>query len=453
MKKVLALVLAAVMVLSLAACGGNAAPAADTAAPAADSSATADAESTDTAAPAAEPTGEKITVILPAHEMDTIGLHEQRTRQFEEETGIEVELINMGWDDVADRITADLVAGGNSYDVIEFDNAWVLKFAQNDWLEPLDDYISDEQKNGMVPGLIDKFSNDGHLYGIVWNNDTRFFMYNKAKLDEAGISKVPETWDEVKEADQKLRDAGLCSATYIDSYWQGQSGGNELYWLVSSFGGKLIDENGKPVMGEDPKTAAAYQFLVDGMNSGLIDPSSLSADYETAANVFYMGDTAMMMQAWPGVYSAANDPETSSIVDEIAVGTSAPHAAGEEFMVLTLPEAMAIPKTSEHKEAAAKYIEYMSAHDFDKDRCAAIGSLPVWTDLYSDADLLALYPYWAQFAEQITHAKGLPDLLWYDEYCNILTVESQKILLGEVSVEEGLKEMQAQCEAVAKDYE
>ena len=442
MKKVIAIALAAVMVLSLAACGGSSAPAAD-AAPAAEASG-------DTAA--APATGEKITVILPAHEMDTIGLHEQRTRQFEEETGIQVELINMGWDDVADKLTADLVAGGNTYDVIEFDNAWVLKFAQNDWLEPLDNYVSDEQKNGMVPGLIDKFSNDGHLYGITWNNDTRFFMFNKAKLEAAGIDKAPETWEEVIAADEALRAAGQCTNTYIDSYWQGQSGGNEIYWLVSSFGGKLIDDNGNPVMGEDPKTAAAYQFVVDGLESGLIDPASLTADYENAANVFYMGETALMMQAWPGVYAAANDPETSAIVDEIAVGDSAPHAAGEDFMVLTLPEAMAIPKTSEHKDAAWKYIEYMSSHDFDKERCAAIGSLPVWTDLYSDPDLLELYPYWEQFANQITHSKGLPDLLWYDEYCNILTVESQKIFLGEVGVEEGLKEMQKQCEEVQAEY-
>ena len=451
MKKIIALALASVMVLSLAACAAS--PAEQAAAEAeAYVEGAADAVEAVAEAAAAEPTGEKITVILPAHEMDTIGLHEARTRQFEAETGIEVELINMGWDDVADRITADLVAGGNSYDVIEFDNAWVLKFAQNDWLEPLDNYVSDEQKNGMVPGLIDKFSNDGHLYGITWNNDTRFFMYNAAKLADAGIDKAPETWEEVKAADEALRAAGLATNTYIDSYWQGQSGGNEIYWLVSSFGGKLIDDNGNPVMGEDPKTAEAYKFVVNGLQSGMIDPASLTADYENAANVFYMGETALMMQAWPGVYAAANDPETSMIVDQIAVGDSAPHAAGEDFMVLTLPEAMAIPKTSEHKDAAWKYIEYMSSHDFDKERCAAIGSLPVWTDLYSDPDLLELYPYWEQFANQITHSKGLPDLLWYDEYCNILTVESQKIFLGEVGVEEGLKDMQAQCEEVQAQY-
>lgn len=184
-KRTLCLILSALMLLaSLAAAGCTQTDAPATA-------------GTDNPAAEVPKTGEKITVILPRHEMDTIGFHEEKTRQFEAETGIEVELINMGWDQVADRLTADLTAGGGSYDVIEFDNAWVEKFVHNDWLEPLDSYASDEIMSGMVPGLLEKFSSGGHLYGITWNNDTRFYMYNAAKLKEAGIDKAPETWDEV----------------------------------------------------------------------------------------------------------------------------------------------------------------------------------------------------------------------------------------------------------------
>ncbi len=410
-------------------------------------------EAAQPAAEGAAKTGEKITVILPRHEMDTIGFHEQKTREFEKETGIEVELINMGWDQVADRLTADLTAGGGSYDVIEFDNAWVEKFTHNDWLEPLDGYVTDEIMSGMVPGLLDKFSADGHLYGITWNNDTRFYMYNKAKLDAAGIEKAPETWDEVIEDAKVLKEKGLANYAYIDCYAQEWAGANELLVAVQSFGGRLIDDNGQPVMATDPKTEAAYQFLVDGINNGLIDPASLTSNQETIGNVFCMGDTFLFIQAWPSIYATANNPESSNIVDEIAVADYALHAAGEEPLILTLPEAMAIPKTSQHKDAAWKYIEYMSSKEFDKERCLALGSLPIWTDLLTDADLLEKFPYWENFSKQIGYAKGLPNVLWYDEFVNILTIESQKILLGQVSVKDGLASIQAQCEAAMKDYE
>ena len=398
-----------------------------------------------------EKTGEKITVILPKHEMDTVGFHEQMTRQFEAETGIEVELINEGWENVADSIMTDLTAGGGAYDVIEFDNAWVQKFYENDWLEPLNSYASDEIMNGMLPGLIDKFSVDGNLYGIAWNNDTRFFMYNSQLLADAGYDAPPETWTELAEMSKTMQANGVPFG-FIDSYMNQQTGSNEITYLVYSFGGQLFDEAGNPVMANDPKTKAAFEFLVNAMDTDkIVDPGSLTADYETVANVFCTGGTAFILQAWPGVYSLANDPESSSIVDQIAVADTAIHAEGEDQVVLTLPEAMAIPKTSEHKDAAWQYIEYMSSKDFDKQRAMTIGALPIWTDLFSDADLLAKYPYWANFAGQIASSSGLPNLTWYDEYSNVLMTETQKMLLGQITVDEGLQNIQDQCIALKEE--
>ncbi len=408
---------------------------------------TADTEAAEPAGDgAAEATGQKITVLLPKHEMDTVGFHEEETRKFEAETGIEVELINMAWENVAERVTADLTAGGGTYDVIEYDNAWVAKFAKNDWLAPLDEYVSDEIKSGMLPGLIDKFSVDGSLYGIAWNNDTRFFMYNQQMLLDAGYDNPPETWDEVVEVSKAVQANGIPYG-YIDSYMQQQTGSNEITFMVYSFGGKFFDDAGNPVMASDPKTKAAYEFMVKAMNEDKIsDPASLTSDYESVANVFCMGGTALFLQAWPGVYQMANDEESSVIIDQIAVGDSAPHADGEQPVVLTLPEAMAIPKTSQNKDAAWKYIEYMSSKDLDKRRAEAIGSLPIWTELYSDPDLLAMYPYWENFGNQIEFATGLDNLLWYDEFSNLLTQETQKVLLGESTVDEGLQAIQSQCE-------
>ena len=52
----------------------------------------------------------------------------------------------------------------------------------------------------------------------------------------------------------------------------------------------------------------------------------------------------------------------------------------------------------------------------------------------------------------IDKATGLPSVLWYDEFVEVLTVESQRILLGEISVEEGLAVMQEKCEALEAEY-
>ncbi len=394
--------------------------------------------------------GSKITVLMPKHEMDTIGFYETKTREFEEETGIQVELINMGWDNVAERVTAEMTSGGSSYDVIEFDNSWVAKFGANDWLYPLDEYITDEMKEGIVPALLEKFTYDGKLYGICWNNDTRFLMYNKAMLDEAGIEAPARTYDELIEQTKKLQEAGICEYGYIDSYMQAQSGFNEFCQLVYSFGGKYLDDDGNPIMDSDPGLKAAYEYLVQAYNDGIYDPSALMADYDTVANVFYSGTTAYMLQAWAGIYASSNDESISTIPGQVEVADYSISADGETQAVLTLPEAMAIPKTSENKDAAWKYIEFMSSKEFDKEKSKAIGALPIWSDLFQDEELLAEYPYWEQFGKQSEFAKGEPDILWFDEFSNIVQIETQNIILGTNSVEDGLAAMQEQCLAAMK---
>ena len=88
----------------------------------------------------------------------------------------------------------------------------------------------------------------------------------------------------------------------------------------------------------------------------------------------------------------------------------------------------------------------------DAAKAIALGALPIWTDLLADKELLAAYPYWENFGSQIDKATGLPSVLWYDEFVEILTVESQRIMLGEISVEDGLASMQTQCEALEAEY-
>ncbi|MCT4619094.1 MAG: extracellular solute-binding protein [Marinisporobacter sp.] len=388
----------------------------------------------------------KITVLLPAPYQSIVGFIEKETREFEKETGIEVELIHMAWDQVADRAINELTTGGSTYDVIEFDNAWVAKFIKNNWVECLDDYVSDETRKELIPGLREKFSNDGKLYGIPWHNDTRFFMYNKKMLDQAGISELPKTWAELEEQSKLLKEKGLAKYGYIDSYMQAQSGSNQIIFLTYAFGGKFFDDKGQPIMATDPGVKKAFEFMVRGLNdSKIIDPSSLTADYESVSNVFNMGNTAFYLQAHPNSYQLANNKENSKIVGDIAVADYSPSVQGGEQVCLTLPEAMAIPKTSKSKEEAWKYIEYMTSKALDKKRAKEIGTLPMYTELFNDKELLDLYPHWKSFGKQIVSSRGLPDLLWYDEFSNILSTEAQKILLKEISIEEGLQEIQDKC--------
>jgi multiple sugar transport system substrate-binding protein len=385
---------------------------------------------------------EKITVIFPKHEMDTVGIFEAQTREFEELTGIKVELIQAEWDKTADKVIAEMSAGGSAYDVIEFDNGWVAKFLKAGWLVPLDDYMPSGWKDGLTPGAAATFSADGKLWGVPWNNDIRFFMYNKKMLDDAGIPAPPKTYDELVEQSKILMEKGIAKYGIAGFWAKGWSLCNSVTPYIYSFGGTLFDDDGKPMFNTDPAVAEALQFMADTLNKYKIaDPASLTYFQEDVMNIFAAGNTAFMPQGWPGIIATTNNPELSNVVGQIEVAEWTLGKTPETQATMNLPEALAIPTTSQHKEAAWKYIEFICSKEKDKERGLTIGSIPLWTELYTDPELTAKYPYWAQFSKQLIYAKPHPKLEWIEEWIYNLEIETQAVLSQDKTPQEALESL------------
>jgi len=368
--------------------------------------------------------------------MDLIGIWEKQTREFEAETGISVEFIQMSWDDVADKVITDLAAGGGAFDVIEFDNGWVAKFAATGWLEPLNNIAPQQYVNDLLPGLVSTFSRNGQLLGIPWNNDTRFFFYNKDMLQRAGISAPPKTWAEVVEQSKILKEKGICEYPIAEFWNQEQALANSVAFYLYSFGGDYFNENGKIIINQSP-SLDAIEFMVDMIKKEkLVNPSSVTLSQEAVADLFYRGSSAFFFQGPPSTFNYANDPKKSQVAGQVAVAPWLPRKAGSPQVTLTLPEAFAIPKTSKKKDLAWKYIEFMISKKKDKERAQAIGSLPLFKDLYNDEKLLASYPYWKQFGKQSIGAKGLTQVEWYGELSQETSVTIQETLIGSKTPQE-----------------
>jgi len=422
------------VVLLLAAC----APAA---APVAPGAATEAAPAEAGAVPAAA--GEKITVIFPRHEADISGAFEKRIRDFTKETGIEVELIQSDWDSVAAKILPEMATGGSAYDVVEFDNGWIAQWCGANWVAPLDDLMPAGFTDGMIPGLVKLFScPDGTVRGAVWNNDTRFFYYNKAKLEEAGLSAPPATLDELKQQSLAAQKAGVVKHGLAQPWKQEWALGNEFHFWTYVFGGKIVDEKGCFLFNKDPNTLAALQFMVDSLSDGVTNPASLTYDQAAAQNLFLSGETLFMAQGIAGLMAYANNPEISKVKDQVAVSI-VPGAEAGKSATLTLPEAYAIPSASQHKEAAAKFIQYMTSQETNKVLAQEIGLLPIWVDLYTDPDLVKLYPFWAQFADQLATAQGLSTVTWYGDFVDAATSEISAALGNQKSAQQALDDTAA----------
>ena len=398
---------------------------------------------TEATAPSGETeAGETITVIFPQHEADMVGgVFEARVREFEKESGIKVNLIQSGWGEVADKVVPELATGGSAYDVVEFDNGWVAQWCGAGWTTPLDDFMPAGYTDGMIPGLVDLFScPDGSVHGIVWNNDTRFFFYNAAKLAEAGYDAPPKTLDEFVEQSLAAKEAGVVEygmAPYWEQEW---TLGNEFHFWTYVFGGQIIDKDGCFLFNKDPKTLAALQFMIDTLKNGVSNPAGLTYDQATSQDIFLKGNSLFMPQGIAGLMAYSNDESMSNVKGQIKVGL-VPGAEPGLSATLTLPEAYAIPVNSKHKEAAWKFIEYMTSVETNKKLAKEIGLLPIWVDLYTDPELTELYPFWADFSAQLDTARGLSTITWYGDFMDVSMPEIHKALLGEQSAQETLDAM------------
>ena len=394
--------------------------------------------------------GTEITVIMPDHEADILGYFEQKALSFEKKTGTKVNIVSASWDRVADKLLPALAAGSSAYDVCEFDNCWVAQFAETEWLLPLDDYAGVEYVEDMLPALNSLFSAKEHLYGVTWNNDMRFFMYNARMLKDAGIAGPPLTWNELIEQSRRLMAAGTAKYGFIEGWEMGQALANAQTVLVHSFGGRLLDEKGNPTL-DSSECVAALQLMVDLLHKyKIINPASLTSSQEVSQNVFLRGDTTFFPQAWPGLYSYSRSSDVSNIIGEVEVAPKPLGVTKDMGAALSLPEALAIPKTSRHPDEAWAFIQFISNKKTNKAQSLAIGSLPIWTELFNDPELLRLYPYWKQFGKQAKYLHGLPQVTWYSEFSRVCQVEVMNALTQVKTVEKATKDMMRAVEAIEK---
>ena len=334
-----------------------------------------------------------------------------------------------------------MASEGSAYDVVEFDNGWVAQWCGAGWTTPLNDFMPDGYTDGMIPGLVDLFScPDGNLHGIVWNNDTRFFYYNAAKLKEAGFEAPPATLDDFVKQSQAAKKAGVVEYGMAPPWEQAWALANEFHFWTYVFGGEIVDKKGCFEFNKDPKTLEALQFMIDSLKNGVSNPAGLTYDQATSQDLFLKGSSLFMPQGIAGLMTYADDSSISNVVGNVKVSI-VPGAESGQSATLTLPEAYAIPVHSKHKEAAWEFIKYMTSPESNKVLAKEIGLLPIWVDLYTDPELTKLYPFWADFSAQLKTARGLSTITWYGDFVDVSTSEIHKALTGEQSAQEALDAM------------
>lgn len=281
--------------------------------------------------------------------------------KFEEETGIHVDAEFYSFNDLFEVIETKSASGNADFDVMSVDVTYVSKYGSSGYLEPLDQYFTDEDKAKWDDASYTAGVWDGTMYAAPENTSCQELYYNKTLLDQAGIE-LPEndaehrlTYEQVadlaKQAQEALDPDG--SKGIIGFDFQQISRIYQMNMLPNSMGGANISEDGYSldgVVNTEPwiKAMTWYQNLV---NDGI---ASRGYDADQLGDMFYSGKMVFMIG---GTWTRKN----MTCDDEIDC-TYAPCFEGYEDKVATSTGSwyFGINSQSENKDAAAEFIKYFT---------------------------------------------------------------------------------------------
>ena len=213
MKKLLSLILCAVMLLGLVACGGTAAPEA-TNPPAEKTEAETPKEDVAVAEPSKFEVTDPITIEFwsnygeePKQKWLMNAVEEFNASQ--DKITVEMKTI-VDYGPMNEQLSAAQAAGKGLPGLAFINCPRVLTYAANGMTEPLNEYIEafgfelDDFNAGMMDAM--KPTGSDSFYGVPWGISSAVVYWNKDMLTECGIDKVPETWEEMRAASKIIKE-------------------------------------------------------------------------------------------------------------------------------------------------------------------------------------------------------------------------------------------------------
>ena len=426
-RRVMAAMSAMVLVLGLAACGGDDGD-----------------DSTTTGAGALEGTGPITYVSGKDTSRNQNNQVDAWNKDHPDEKVTLVELSEKA-DEQRQQFVQNAQTKSEAYGVLNLDVVWTGEFAANGWVEqlPEDEFPLDT----FLPATVETGKYFKKLYAVPIFSDGGLLYYRKDLLDAAN-AKPPTTWAEMQTtcaAVLKLPAAKgtSCYAGQFDKYEGLTVNFSEA---VNSAGGEVVNDEGKPNVNTE-EAKKGLNFLVDGFKNGMIPKKALTFKEEEGRRAFEAGELIFHRQ-WPYQWTLANTPGTSKVAGKFNV---APLPGLDGPGVSTLGgHNLAISSFTKNKKTALDFIKFMTSSERQLANLQASSQAPTIAALYDDQSLVAKFPYLPTLKASIENAQKRPEAVKYQELSSAISGEAYDALNGTKSTDDALKDLQSELEKLTQ---
>ena len=328
-------------------------------------------------------------------------------------------------------------AAGNPPDLQFFWNGvYCMEFAWLGYIEPLNAYFTEAELEQMYSLPTTNYQGDDYRLG--WYSFAFGWAYNKKILEEAGVSKAPETWDEWLDACQKVKDAGYIPISL------GSKDKLVGDWLQAIFMYQQLDDYSDVVKlctGElnwdKPRYYEHWVKIKELWDKGYINDDVNSLDLYQGQEMLTNGEAAFTI----AVGSIIPSIEEALGVGNVGYMNTPVFGIGDLAGTACMDvQGIGISSGSEHKELSAEFIRLMHRQDRVDAIYTELGGFPA--DKKFDSSMIEGDVYlqmWDMINNGIVYAS---DVIPYAVTDGAANSGCQQLFAGEATPEDLGKEAQ-----------
>ncbi len=348
---------------------------------------------------------------------------------------VEVERNNEG--NYYDKLVTTIL-GESAPDIARVEPPKAAQYIAAGYAANIDSYISDEMQSQFFEGTLEPLIKDGSLYGLPQDVAVLLLYYRTDMFEAAGLAGPPTTWDELVSYSEAITE-DTNDDGQPDIYGIGLFGGwgaFEFYPWFWQAGGEMLKEEGGKIMPafNSPEGIAALQFWVDLVEKYQVMPDGLAtAGEDDVKGPFMAGQMAMFTS---GPWTVASLKEATDIEGK---WSTAPLPEGKEAASVLGGMDLILLEQSEHKEEAARFLNFWMQDEIQLDWAKLLSLLPVKKLLYADP-FFQTDPLMQAFASTLDVARSRPTIPQAGEIDDLFGQAIQAALSGAKSPQEALDE-------------
>ena len=297
-----------------------------------------------------------------------------------EENNVDLQIEIIPWSEYTTKYLTGFASGEGpdvGYMYIEMVNDYI----DMGLLEDLDKYFTEDEKANYL--YYDKGYVKGGQYMLPFIvGNARLFFFNMDILAEAGVNELPETWDELVEVLQAVKDANLDDVIPFCIAWGDSSIGTlnaNFYPFFWQAGGELYNEDGSEMTLSDGDAALRALTFVNDLRFkyGFITDECMSMRNSGVKEQFAAGRVAVCV----------TDATVARMADEAGINWDfVGSLKDKEEAVWIANDSLIMNAQCKNKELAASLMKYMTTGDMMAKYHAQIASYPPITkdEPYSD---------------------------------------------------------------------